>query len=685
MNLLVEYVQPLTNWLQHNPHWALFITFLISLAESLAIIGSIVPGSVTMTAIGILAGSGIMRVDLTLLAAILGAVAGDSLSYFLGYFYSERLAEMWPFKKYPLWLKYGKDFFAAHGGKSVLFGRFIGPLRSIIPVIAGILHMKQWHFLIANLLSAIGWSLLYVMPGVVIGAASSELSTESATRLFVLILILLASIWLLSLMIKWLVHKLHSFIKRNLNALWLRLQKKAILRTLCKNITPHKETNHETTASLTLIFLSCLICFAILTGLSIQGQWINAINLPTHLFLQSFHTVLLEAFFISCTQLTSTITIVGLYLLCCIWFLYDKKPKVLVYLTSLISITYLIALSLTHSINVPRPTGLLVVMPGSSFPDINTMVATAFYGFILFYLNNIYSLFTNTLRTFVFTILGLSGFGSLYLGDHWLTDVLTAYFAGAAISLFCCLIYRKNNLDTDIIKNPLTMIFSLFFTVLLTTILSTYYNFHTLTYNHTPYRKEFSLSEPAWWNQQKPMLPIYRLNRIGKRISLLNIEYSGDLDSLEQYLIQNGWESHTESFFSNLLTWINNQSNGVKLPLLTQLYENKAPSLIMLYTDKQSKLTLELRIWESNYNLSESNKPLWIGSIHPSSPPNSRSAKNLGYSPNLMNPTSYLLPTKSPFEVKKVTLPAEMIKTTIYPTQPYIILMKKVKSSDSQS
>ena len=199
MNLFADYIHPLTGWLQAHPSWALFITFFIAMAESLAIIGSIVPGSVTMTAIGILAGSGVMRIDLTLIASTLGAVCGDSLSYALGYFYSDKLLYIWPFKKYPQWLHYGKDFFSRHGGKSVLIGRFVGPLRSIIPVIAGIMHMKQWRFLIANIISAIGWSFLYVMPGVLIGAAGHELSAESATRLFIIILILLFAIWLLSL------------------------------------------------------------------------------------------------------------------------------------------------------------------------------------------------------------------------------------------------------------------------------------------------------------------------------------------------------------------------------------------------------------------------------------------------------------------------------------------------------
>jgi membrane protein DedA with SNARE-associated domain/membrane-associated phospholipid phosphatase len=680
MSLLVEYVQPLTNWLQQNPHWSLFITFLISLTESLAIIGSIVPGSVTMTAIGILAGSGIMRVDLTLLAAILGAVAGDSISYTLGYIYSDRLADIWPFNKYPQWLKYGKDFFALHGGKSVLFGRFIGPLRSIIPVIAGILHMKQWRFLIANVLSAIGWALLYVMPGVVIGAAGHELSAESATRLFVLILILLAGIWIISLMIKWLVSKLNSFVKLHLHAQWSRfLNRKTTFGILCKALTPKGEVNHDITASLAVQAMLSFAFFVILFALELQGQWITALNTPIYLFLQSVHSFVLEAFFIFCTQLTSTLTILTLFIICCIWFIYDKNFKAILYLSGLLICSTLISLLLNQCINSPRPTGLLIVMSGSSFPENHLLVASAFYGFLLFYINHIYSLFTNTLRAFVLTILGLSGLSAVYLGDYWLTDVLAAYFAGATIGLIFCLIYRKTNLTSIKVTNAAPMAFSLFLGMICATSLSAYLNFHTLSSNHAPYHKEFALSESIWWNQKKPILPLYRLNRIGKRISLLNIEYLGDLDLLEEYLVQNGWESRTESFFSNLLTWINNQSNSVKLPLLTQLYENKAPSLFMIYTDTQTNLSLELRIWESNYYLSELNRPLWIGSIHPSAPPNNKLITDPGYTPNLIDPLTYLLPAKNHFAIKKIAVPDTMVKTTTFPTQPYIILLKKKK------
>jgi membrane protein DedA with SNARE-associated domain len=248
MKLFADYIHPLTFWLQTNPNWALFITFLVALAESLAVIGSIVPGSVTMTAIGILAGSGIMRIDLTLLASSLGAVCGDSLSFALGYVYSDQLLYIWPFKKHPQWIEHGKEFFARHGGKSVLLGRFIGPLRSLIPVIAGIVHMKQWRFLIANIISALLWSLLYVMPGVLIGAAGHELSTERASRLFILILLILLSFWLLGLLFKWAIIKLHHRFEKDFNDFWLALKKRPKLLIVLS------------------VLLAVIICFSLISS-----------------------------------------------------------------------------------------------------------------------------------------------------------------------------------------------------------------------------------------------------------------------------------------------------------------------------------------------------------------------------------------------------------------------------------
>lgn len=672
MNLFVEYIQPLTGWLQANPHWALFLTFFISLTESLAIIGSIVPGSVTMTAIGIMAGSGIMRVDLTLLAATVGAVVGDSLSYAIGYFYSDRLVDMWPFRKYPNLIIYGKDFFSRHGGKSVLIGRFVGPLRSIIPVIAGIMHMRQGPFLTANIISAIGWSLLYVMPGVLIGAASNELSAESATRLFVIILIFLAGLWLVGTLIKWLLIKLHFFLKNNLHHFWSHLKSMPVASYLYRLITPKNELNHYHTAGLTLVAALSIALFCLLLVLTIQTHWLNSINLPIHLLIKSVHTTLLEAVAIACSQLTSAWTLVGLYFICTFWFLRHKNLYAVAYCSSVIIISLVTSMLLINTITTPRLPELLGASRGNTFPSVNLTVATAFYSFILFYINNKYSLLTTSLRSFILIILGLSGLSVLYLGDYWPSDVFAAYFLGAFISLSHYLIYRKNH-HIDIKDKSTVMLYSLFMAIFCFTALTTYLNFTSMVRAHTPYHKQFSINQAAWWNQSSPVLPLYHLNRIGKKISLLNVQYIGDINLLKTTLEQSNWRAHSETFFTKLLISMDNKTNQLKLPLLTQLFENKKPALVMTYQQPGSGLVLIFTVWESNYTIEERNIPIWIGTIHPNI--HNKKSRALAES-DLIDAQSNMMPAFDQFTTKKVIIPTQVISPTYFPTKPYILLIK---------
>ncbi|UVE59589.1 DedA family protein [Coxiella-like endosymbiont] len=88
------------------------VTFacIIAFAESLPLIGTIIPSSVTMSIIGILVGRGVIALDTTILWVSLGALVGDTVGFFIGKYYNERLRIMWPFKRYPQWLALGEDF-----------------------------------------------------------------------------------------------------------------------------------------------------------------------------------------------------------------------------------------------------------------------------------------------------------------------------------------------------------------------------------------------------------------------------------------------------------------------------------------------------------------------------------------------------------------------------------------------
>jgi membrane protein DedA with SNARE-associated domain len=208
-------LNPLTDWLAANPGLAGFAIFLISLAESLAIIGTLIPGTLVMGAIGVLIGTGILPgIEMTLWA-IAGAIVGDGLSYWLGYHYHGHIRVMWPFRSYPALMQKGEAFFLKYGGMSVFMGRFIGPIRPIIPVIAGMMNMPPARFTIANVLSAIGWAPAYMMPGIIFGALSMQLAPQAGSRFLMFAVAVLLALWCLYYLLKWLLGMLARWIQRH--------------------------------------------------------------------------------------------------------------------------------------------------------------------------------------------------------------------------------------------------------------------------------------------------------------------------------------------------------------------------------------------------------------------------------------------------------------------------------------
>lgn len=160
-----ETYQGVETWIIANPHWAGLAVFTISMCESLAVIGLFIPGIVAMSIIGGLVSANILMIVPTLLWAIAGAIVGDGVSYYIGRRFKEHLPNYWPFSRFPQWLERGKKFFIHHGTKSIIIGRFVGPVRPFIPVVAGMMSMRPRTFLIANVFSAIIWAPIYMLPG----------------------------------------------------------------------------------------------------------------------------------------------------------------------------------------------------------------------------------------------------------------------------------------------------------------------------------------------------------------------------------------------------------------------------------------------------------------------------------------------------------------------------------------
>ena len=149
--------------------WAMPIIFLVVFCESFAFLSLLVPGTAILAAAGTLAGAGTLPVADLLIGAIPGAILGDAASYWLGRRFGSRILAARPFRDHPEMIAKGQDYLQRYGALSEFVCRFFGPLRAVVPLMAGMGGMRAGPFMVANVASAVVWAPAVLMSGAVIG------------------------------------------------------------------------------------------------------------------------------------------------------------------------------------------------------------------------------------------------------------------------------------------------------------------------------------------------------------------------------------------------------------------------------------------------------------------------------------------------------------------------------------
>src|SRR5438270_10873806 len=117
------------------------------------------PGELTLVAVAAYAGTGHLNIALVILLGALGAIVGGDIGYLIGLRggrpFIERLLSI--FRLEVSHLAQAEMFFAHHGDKTILVGRFVLGLRTWASVLAGLAHMPFWRFQLYSVLRAIPW------------------------------------------------------------------------------------------------------------------------------------------------------------------------------------------------------------------------------------------------------------------------------------------------------------------------------------------------------------------------------------------------------------------------------------------------------------------------------------------------------------------------------------------------
>jgi membrane-associated protein len=95
-------------------------------------------------------------------AGILGNIVGYWFGSKSGYYLYNKEDSFWFKKKY---LIQSKDFFEKHGGRAIIFARFLPIFRTFAPIVAGIVNMDRKRFMFYNILSSIIWSFTLIFAG----------------------------------------------------------------------------------------------------------------------------------------------------------------------------------------------------------------------------------------------------------------------------------------------------------------------------------------------------------------------------------------------------------------------------------------------------------------------------------------------------------------------------------------
>jgi membrane protein DedA with SNARE-associated domain len=429
--------------IQHFTMLGYWVLFFISLTESLVFVGILVPGTTIIVITGFLSSKGIFDLGDVIWFVAIGAILGDTLSFYLG---TREKKLFRPDRKFfhISRLEKAEQFFQKHGGKSVFFGRFIGPMRALIPFIAGMAKMNPRLFVLWNVTSAFAWAVTYLLLGYFFGQAWQVIETWS-TRVSLLLIILL----LFTIGVYW----MKQFIVKNgrqmlalLGSLYSSLKKAVVENSDVQTLVSHHprffhflksrfQTNSFSGLPLSLLILVFFYTLALFLGVIedlLMSDPIVAVDVRLENLLYVFRSPELVTSFLWITLLGKAVIIISAALVVSLLFWLHKQRIYIVPLWLVLAGSTVFNVLGKVVFHRPRPELSVYTEYSFSFPSGHATIAVAFYGFIMYILwkhSGTWKRKLNVLFIGLLIILAI-GFSRLYLGVHYFSDVWGGYLLG---------------------------------------------------------------------------------------------------------------------------------------------------------------------------------------------------------------------------------------------------------------
>jgi membrane protein DedA with SNARE-associated domain len=196
MFMLEDWTSGFDAWMRAHAAWGAPLTFVIAFLESFPVLSILVPSTALLLGIGALIGADLLQPVPVLLACIAGGILGDAAGYWLARAIGARRVRRWLPASCRRPYAWSVVVFRRWGWWAVFVGRFLGPMRAVTPLAAGVTGMGERRFQSANILSAILWAPVMLMPGSIGGWLARQVGPETNPLLIAAVLLGLLLLWL---------------------------------------------------------------------------------------------------------------------------------------------------------------------------------------------------------------------------------------------------------------------------------------------------------------------------------------------------------------------------------------------------------------------------------------------------------------------------------------------------------
>jgi len=423
--------------------WAvLAVVFLAPALEASAFLGVVIPGEIAVLLGGVLAFQHRAPLPAVLVAAVAGAIIGDSVGYLVGRRWGRRLLDGSVGRLVARHhLGRAERYLAERGGPAVFFGRFTAALRALIPGLAGMAGLHYRTFAVYNAAGGLLWASGFVLLGYVAGTGWRQVE-QVAKRASLLLLLALVAIGLLVVVVRWLTRhpdRVRALADRQLERPWvarLRDRYQRQLAFVARRLRPGGALGLSLTATVAALVGAGWAFGAVLQDVLARDE-LELVDRPVAVFFVRHREAWLTRVMQDLTNLGSIRILLPLMVVVGLgWWLARRTWWPLGLLAAAYAGAELAFNAIKELVHRPRPPAVILLKPvaGPGFPSGHATQAVAVYGMLAALSAAATVRWSRKVAAWALAVVitGVVAVSRLYLGAHWLTDVLGGLALGAA-------------------------------------------------------------------------------------------------------------------------------------------------------------------------------------------------------------------------------------------------------------